>query len=188
MITIDLILKNIRLILIGLMIVAVVWFYKDWEFQKSENIRQTENARQLRMSDSLKYTSQILTSREMQDYLQYQNSDLQNKLKSAGIKTKNIKEIVSTNYVYKDTTFKSFNGSFIDSSKCLTIKGEVLPNGSVNITDRQFNNKTDAVAYYQRREWKFLGIKTRFLGKKEITAKVFNSCGNSEIIKVEKLK
>lgn len=187
MITLDLILKNIKLILTALLIVAVIWFYKDWQFQKSENIRQTENAQQMRRADSLKFTSQILTSREMTDYLEYQNKDLQSKLKAAGIKTNSIKEIVSTNYVYKDTTFKSFTGKFTDTSNCLVIKGEVLPNGSVNITDREFKNKTDAVAYYQRREWKFLGIKTRFLGKKEITAKVYDKCGNSEIIKVEKL-
>ncbi len=186
MITLDLILKNIRLFAIILVAGLLVWFYKDWQFQKAENIRQTENANQLRKADSLKYASQILTSQELANYLEYQNKDLQAKLKSDGIKTNRIKEIISTNYVFKDTTFKNFTGKFTDTSKCLTIRGEVLPNGTVNITDREFKNKTDAVAFWERRQWKFLGIKTRFLGKKEMTAKVYDQCGTSQTIKIEK--
>lgn len=183
-----LILKNIKLIAIFLLVGAVIWFYKDYQYQKSENIRQTENNSQLRKADSLRFASQILSLNEMKDYLQYQNSDLKNNLAKDGIKTNRIKEIVSTKYSFKDSIIKKYvSGPFVDSTKCLTIKGFVDSSG-VTITDRQFHNKTDAVAYWERREWSLFGIKTRFLGKKQMTAKVFDECGESQIIKIEKKK
>lgn len=188
MITLSVIFKNLKLIFIVLLIVVAVWIYKDWQFQKLENIRQTENNRQMRISDSLHYSAQILNANELKDYLQYENSDLKNKLSEAGIKTNRIKEIISTNYVYKDTTYREFKGSFIDSTKCLTIKGVVNDNGTVSITDRQFHNKMNAVAYWERREWSLLGLKTRFLGKKQMTAKVFDECGESQVVKIEMKK
>jgi hypothetical protein len=180
----------IQTLKVGLMILIVsiaIWFYKDWQFQKLENIRQTENVRQIRISDSLRFSSQIVNSNELKDYLQYQNSNLLNNLKKEGIKENRIKEIVSTNYFYRDTTYREFKGSkFIDSTKCLTIKGTINENGSVSITDRNFHNKTDAVAYWERKQWSFLGIKSRFFGKKQMTAKVFNECGESQIINIKK--
>ena len=178
------IIKNIAIVIfIGI----VIWFYKDWQFQKSENIRQTENMRQVRISDSLRFSSQIVNSNELKDYLQYQNSDLLNNLSKEGIKTNRVKEIVSTNYVYRDTTYTEHKEKkFTDSTKCLTIKGTINPNGSVSITDRKFTNKTDAVAFWERKQWSFLGIKSRFLGKKQMSAKVYNECGESQIIKIEK--
>jgi hypothetical protein len=186
MITPALILKNIKLIAILILAIAVVWFWKDYQYQKSENIRQTENNSQLRKVDSLHFASQILTLNEIKDYLEYDNSDLKNKLAKDGIKTNRIKEIVSNTYNYKDTIIKKYiPGPFIDSTKCLTIKGFVDSSG-VTITNRQFHNKTDAVAFWERRQWSFLGIKTRFLGKKQMTAKVYDECGESQIINIEK--
>lgn len=180
--------QTAKTILIIAGISLAIWFYKDYQFQKLENIRQTENNRQMRISDSLHYSAQILNANELKDYLQYDNSDLKNKLSEAGIKTNRIKEIISTNYVYKDTTYREFKGSFTDSTKCLTIKGVVNDNGTVSITDRQFHNKMNAVAYWERREWSLLGIKTRFLGKKQMTAKVFDECGESQVVKIEMKK
>lgn len=186
MITPALILKNIRLIGILLLVIAVIWFYKDYQYQKSENIRQTENNSQLRKADSLNFASQILSLNEVKDYLEYENKDLKNNLAKDGIKTNRIKEIVSTKYNYKDTIIKKYiPGPFIDSTKCLTIKGFVDSSG-VTITERKFTNKTDAVAYWERKQWNFLGIKTRFLGKKQMTAKVYDECGESKTIKIEK--
>lgn len=180
--------QTAKTILIIAGISLAIWFYKDYQYQKIENIRQTENNRQTRISDSIHFSSQILNANEIKDYLQYENSDLKNKLSEAGIKTNRIKEIINTNYVYKDTTYREFSGKFIDSTKCLTIKGIVNTNGTVSITDRQFHNKMDAVAYWERREWSLFGIKTRFLGKKQMTAKVFDECGESQVIKIEKKK
>lgn len=198
--------QTIRTIVIVALIASAIWFFKDWQYQKEENKRQTENVRQLRISDSLKMTSQILTTNEIKEYLEYQNKDLKNKLESAGIKPGKIESIVTHNYYYKDTTnqvtdisplIKSIkNGipdsqSFIDTTKCQTTKGSVVFDGKkleVKVNDREFKNKSDGVVYEERRQWKFLGIKTRFLGKKQFTAKTFNDCGESQILKIEKKK
>ena len=53
---------NIKIIAIVLLALALMWFYKDYQYQKAENIRQTENASQLRRVDSLRFASQTLTS------------------------------------------------------------------------------------------------------------------------------
>jgi hypothetical protein len=204
MINLDVIFKNIKAIFIVLLIVALVWFYKDYQFQKSENLRQTENASQLRKADSLHFTSQNLTLGEIKDYLQYNNQDLKNKLAEAGIKLNRIQSIVSSNYKYKDTTKQETDvsgivdaiknsipksQSWIDTTKCLTVKGSVSFDGQklkVTINDREFKNKSDGVAYWERRQWKFFGIKTRLLGKKQFTSKVFDECGESQVLKIEK--
>lgn len=206
MINLDLILKNIKALFIVFLVIGVVWFYKDYQYQKSENIRQTENASQLRKADSLKFTSQILSKDEVKDYLEYQNSDLNNKLAKEGIKLNRIESIVSNLYKYKDTSTNETDvsglitaikssipksQSWIDSTKCMTTKGTVSFDGQklkVIVNDREFKNKSDAVAYWQHRQWKFLGITTRFLGKKEFTAKQFDDCGESKIMKIEKKK
>lgn len=204
MINLDILIKNIKTIVIVLLAVAAVWVYKDYKFQKEENKRQTENATQLRKADSLRFTSQILTQNEIKDYLEYQNQDLKKKLEKDGIKLNRIESIVSLNYKYKDTSQKETDISgivdaiknsipnsqnWIDSTKCLTVKGSVAFDGQklkVTVNDREFKNKSDGVAYWQRRQWSFLGIKTRFLGKKEFTAIQFDECGESRVLKIEK--
>lgn len=203
---ISIIIQNIKSILIGVAIVAAVWFYKDYKFQESENIRQTENANQLRKSEVSGLTTQLLTEKEMNDYLKYQNSDLKNKLANAGIKESRIESIVSNSFKYRDTSKRETDVTglveaikksipkqqrWTDSSKCLVNTGLVLFDGinlKVIVDDSQFNNKSDAVAYWERREWSFLGIKTRFLGKKQFTSKVFDECGESLTMKIEKKK
>ena len=179
--------QTLKIGLTILLVSLIIWIYKDWEFQKQENIRQTENIKQIRMLDSLRFSSQIVSSNELKDYLQYQNSTLLKNIEKEGIKSNRIKEVVSTNYIYKDTTYKEFKTeTFTDSTKCLTIKGTINPNGTVSITNREFHNKMDAIAYWERKEWSFLGIKTRFLGKKQMTAKVFDECGKSQVIVINK--
>jgi hypothetical protein len=188
MITLDLIIKNIKLLGITALIIWVVWLYKDNEFKKAENERLSSNAEQLRKADSLRFSTQILSANELKQHFEYENTDLKNKLAEAGIKTDRIKEIVTVKYNYKDTLIKKYPvGPFVDSSKCLVIRGYVDSSGVI-IQNRQFKNKMDAVAYWQRREWKFLGIKTRWLGRKEMTAKVFDECGESRVIRIEKQK
>lgn len=202
----SIIIQNIKTILIGAAIVVAVWFYKDYTYQRSENARQTENASQLRKSDSLRFTNQILSEIEMKDYLQYQNSDLKKKLENAGIKESRIESIVSNSFKYRDTTKRETDVTglveaiknsipkqqrWTDSSKCLVNSGLVSFDGvnlKVIVDDSQFNNKSDAVAYWERRQWKFLGIKTRLFGKKEFTSKSFDECGESRIMKIEKKK
>lgn len=198
--------QTIRTILIVLLIAGGIWLYKDWEFQKSENVRQSENFRQKQISDSVKYSSQVLDERQINTYLEYENKDLKKSLAKDGIKEGRIESIITNNYYYKDTVKSSSDVSnmiaairagnpdyetFIDTSKCLNIKGKLLYDGKslkVQFDEKEFKNKSDGVAYWERRQWSFLGIKTRFLGKKQFTAKVYDQCGQSNILKIEKKK
>lgn len=197
---------NIKAFVFALLVGIAVWFIKDYKHLAEENSRISENAQQVRKSDSLRFTSQTLNKDEIQEYLDYQNKDLKQKLAEANIKTNRIESIVSTLYAYKDTNKKEFDFTelsksilskipksvpFQDTTKCMTVKGNlVYKNDSLKleITEKSFNNKSDAVAYWHRKEWSFLGIKTTFLGKKEFTAKTFDQCGKSQVLKIEKVK
>lgn len=190
--------------LIALAIVCIIFLYNKWQFQKSENIRQTENARQLRLMDSIKTVSQLLTKTEIAEYLEYNNKDLKKLLEQSHIRESRLQSINSTLYKYQDNTSKDYDVSnliaainqkkdlsvpFKDTTKCMTIGGNIIfKNDSlkVTITQREFKNKTDNVVYWERRQWKIFGIKTRFLGKKQFTAKTFDQCGESQITKIEK--
>ena len=76
MITLDLIIKNIRLLFLIGLVGYIVWLYKDREFQKAENERQTENNEQIRKSDSLRFSTQILNANELKEHFEYQNNYL----------------------------------------------------------------------------------------------------------------
>ena len=70
----------------------------------------------------------------------------------------------------------------------MTIKGYVDFSGdslTLDIIERTFKNTTDIVAHLERREWKFLGIKTRFLGKKQAIVKTFDQCGESKTLIID---
>lgn len=199
-------LQTIRTILIVVGIALAIWFFKDYQYQKEENNRQTENVNQLRKQDSTNFANQVLTAAEIKDYLEYQNKDLQSRLRQSGIKESRLESITTNNYYHKDTTRQSTDvsklinsirsgtadeQSFTDTTKCQTIKGKITYSGKdlkVEINSREFKNKTDAVAYWERRQWNLFGIKTRFLGKKQFTSKVFDDCGESKIMKIEKKK
>lgn len=196
--------NNIKTILIVLCITAAIWFFKDWQHQKSENIRQTENNRQLRHNDSLNYSQQLLNKSEIIDYLEYDKSELKNNLSRANIKLNRIERIITQKLEYKDTVNNDYKIEGIiaaikdnrrlevpvlDSTKCMVIRGSILYDGkelSLNIKERNFKNVSDVVTYWERRQWSLLGIKTRLFGKKQVTVKIFNSCGKTETKVVER--
>lgn len=188
--------EKLKYIIIATLLVLSIVFFQNWQTQKKENALQKENASQLRKADSLRFTTQILTPEEIQEYLDFQNKELKKYLEDNEIKTNRIETIVSQKIIYRDSIVKEYltldkKLNFIDSTKCLIIKGVASFKNdtlSVKIQNREFKNKSDAVAYWQRRQWNFLGFKTRFLGKKEFTAIQFDECGQSQILKIEKKK
>jgi len=205
MITLKLI-QNVKWILFAILVALLVWFYKNYEFQKAENIRQTENIRQIRMMDSLKFHVQNLSAAEIKDYLEWENKDLKNKLSRDKINVSRIESIISSKLNYKDSVNKNWDledirkailesnpleKEIIDTSKCLTIKGKIKFDGSklsLDISEREFKNKNDAVVYWERKQWKFLFIKSRLFGKKQFTQKIYNDCGDATMVKIEKKK
>lgn len=200
------VLKNIQIVGFVLLVSAVVWLYKDKEFYKSENLRQTDNASWSRKYDSLRFSNQVLTSEEIEEYLNYNDPELKKKIDAANIKINRIESLVSQTLKYRDTLKRESDVSSLvnaiknsipkeqswsDTTKCMTIKGVASFDGQklkVVVSDREFKNKSDVVAYWERRQWNFLGIKTRLFGKKVFTAKVFDDCGESQMIKIEKKK
>ena len=198
--------NNLKTYLIIAGIIAAVWFYKDYQFQKTENIRQTENNQQLRKYDSLKYASQTYTKKEISEFLEYNRKDLQQFLKEHKIATRKIERVITQELKYRDTTPTTVNLQsileaiknqqnikvpVIDSTDCMIIKGFVVFENdtlSLNITDRKFKNVTDVVSYWERNQWKLLGIKTRLFGRKKVTIITKDKCGNTKTFIIEKKK
>lgn len=196
--------ENLKLYLIVIAIIAAVWFFKDYQFQKAENIRQTDNNEQLRKMDSLNYAKQVLTKREFDEYLEYNRQDLQEFLKTERIRANRIEQIITQSLKYRDTASKkvdlnpileaikekrSIKVPVIDSTKCMIIKGYVAFENdtlTLDITDRQFKNRSDVISYWERNQWRFLGIRTRLFGKKKATVIIKDDCGNTETFEIEK--
>lgn len=186
----------------------VVNLYKDREFQKKEKEIYIENSRQLRRSDSIGQANLILSQSEITEHLRFNNKSLLDKLEKDGIKVNRLESVISQTLKYRDTTKKEKDISKIieaiksgrnssetfetkDTLNCLGIKGKVEYNNDklkVIINETTFDNQSDNVVYWQRRQWSFLGIKTRILGKKEFTSKSYSNCGQTQTIKIEKKK
>lgn len=201
---------NIQIIVIAILAIIAIWFYQDWKFETAENKRNTENVRQQNNFDSIHNAQYVFNQRQMDEYIQA-NSKLKQQLKDEKIKSSRVTSIKTHDYTYSDKNKNSIaiitpTGitiktdsivhkntpivvPFTDSTACLKIKGNIKFENSrifVEINEREFKNKTTVIGYWERRQWKFLGIKTRFLGKIQATAKVIDECGHSEIITIDK--
>lgn len=192
-----LVLKNIRHIGIATLIIGVVWLYKDREFQKAENVRQSENAEQIRKQDSLGYSRVLLTEKEARQQLEYQNSDVLKKMDELNINMRNVHQIVTNELRYRktDTTIvdiseiiaaikenKEIILPFKESDSCWAVAGNIHFNGKdaqFKITEREFKNVQTIIGYQIRKQWKLLGIKTRLFGKRKLTVAIENSCGET---------
>lgn len=203
---IELFLKNWKSLTLVALLLGAMWFWGEYKYYKLESQRQTENISNLRKFDSLHYAEQILSKDQINDYLQYQNKDLKAKIESDGIKQERLVSIISNNYKYANQEQKQYDISPLinainekremsqpwkDTTNCMTVEGNVEYKNnklSVNVTNREFKNKSDGIVYWQRRQWKLLFFKTRFLGKKEFTSKQYDQCGESKVMKIEKKK
>lgn len=196
--------NNLKTIFIVVAIIVAVIFYKDYQYQKKENTRQTENISQIRKMDSLKFASQTLTKQEINEFLEYNRKDLQEFLNENKVKLNRIERIISQTLKYQDTSSRNTDLTpvleaiknqrnikipVIDSTKCLIVKGWIIFKNdtlSLNITDRQFINSSDVVSYWERRQWSFLGIKTRLFGKKTATVIIKDNCGKTQTFVIDK--
>lgn len=194
--------NNIKFLIIVLILGAGVWFFKDWQYQRSENSRIAENSRQVKYADSLRYAYVLLSDKQLKEYVE-DNKVLKSVIKENGIKMERIQKIVLQSLSYRDTVKnnvdlspvltainnkKDFSLPVVDSTKCLVIKGTVKyinDKLSFQFDQRDYNDETTAVAFWQRRKWKLLWFHTRMFGKKEGTAVVSSNCGVSKIIEIE---
>ena len=196
--------ENLKFYAILFAIVAGVWFYKDYTYQKAENIRQSENISQIRKMDSLRFASQTYTKRELDEYLKYTRKDLQAYLREQKIRTNRIERIITQKLEYLDEKTRTTDLQPIldaikenrtiavpvkDSTKCLVVEGWVkFENDSLKLEldSRRFVNKSDVISYWERKQWNFLGIKTRLFGRKTATVIIKDECGRSETFVIEK--
>lgn len=187
-----------------LLLIAAVWFYKSWEFRGQEMKRQEQNVSQLRKYDSLKFASQTYTQGELDEFLEYQRQDLAKFLRDNKIANRKLQQIITQKLEYVDTLSrkqdlqpildaikqkKSAKVAVKDSTDCLIVEGWVVfENDSLklDITNREFKNITDVVSYWERNQWRFLGIKTRLFGRKKATVIVNDKCGVSRTILIDK--
>lgn len=75
-----------------------------------------------------------------------------------------------------------------DSSKCLTIDGKIAFDGKnlkVVVDHRELHNTSYAVGHWERKQWKWWFIKSRLLGKRQITATVMDDCGTSKVLEIK---
>lgn len=201
MIALTWVLKNLKIILIVGASLLLLGFYKDWKYQKLENVRNTENVRQKFLEDSLRRAVYIYSNQQMQEYLN-SRKDIKKTIKDSGIKQKRITEITTSKIVYRDTLYSTVYLpspcvqdsipkmlKFKDSTKCMIIKGFVeVRKDSMNLTftSKEYQGSSTTLWFWERRQWNFLGIKTRFLGKPQVSAKVIDECGESRTITVKK--
>ena len=199
-------LTNLKTYAIVAGIVAAIWIYKDLKYQRAENKRQTENISNIRKQDSLRFAAQTYTKRELEEYLEYNRSDLRAFLDEEGVRLRRIERIITQSLKYRDTTSRStnlqpvldairenqnFKVPVVDSTACLVVSGYVAFENdtlSLDITDRKFTNKTDVVSYWERNKWNFLGIKTRLFGRKVATVVIKDACGESQTFTIDKRK
>lgn len=196
--------ENLKTFLILGAIIAAVWFFKDYEFQKSENERQSKNMESIRKQDSLRYSNLTYTKKEIDEYLEYQRLDLKDFLSENKINTRKIEKIITQQLSYRDTATRNQDLSpileairenkemrvpIVDSTDCLIVKGYVVFENdtlSLDITDRQFTNTSDVISYWERNQWSFLGIKTRLFGRKEATVIIKDKCGRTQTFVIDK--
>jgi hypothetical protein len=195
---------NLKTYLIIAGIILAIWFFKDYQYQKAENIRQTENLASIRKQDSLNFASQTYNKKELEEYLEYNRRDLRDFLEQHNIRTRRIENIITQRLQYRDRDTTSVNLQpilnaikekrdlrvpVIDSTACMIIKGWVVFEGdslSLDITDKQFRNTSDVISYWERNQWRFLGIKTRIFGKKTATVIIKDECGETKTFVVNK--
>lgn len=187
--------SEIKTILITVGIIAAVWFYKDYQYQKSEKERITENYENRLKSDSLKYSKETLTKQEIIDYLDYQRKDLKSYIDQKGIKPKQIEQIISQNLKDKDTTSQTVliapikegvKFPFTYKNDCLQAFGtSEIVNDSLKttITGYEYDNQTDVIGYWERK--RILGLK---IGRKQAKVEVRSKCGESQTFFIEKRK
>ncbi len=195
-------LNYIKYAIILILVCAVIWFTKDYfdkaEFKKTTIANELANAKY----DSLNVKYLVYTKDQLATALN-ESKAYKEILKENNIKLSRVTSVLNHLLKYRDTTIVNTDLSAVlsaintkqnillpikDSTACLVIKGNINYNNGVlglNITDRIFTGNTTAIGYWERRQWSFLGIKTRFLGKKQATVKLTDKCGESQIINIE---
>ncbi len=183
------ILITIIIVLCGILGVT----YKRMTVHKADSIRHEQNYTQ-----SQKDVQRIqLSYREFKDQ---KSNKIDSLLHELNIKPKQIESIITirTTYTNTDTIFVPLTQTnvnsfeFIERIDCTEIEGSIITGltnkPELSITNLSHNDEIDYVAYWKRRQWRLLGIKTRLFGKKLGELKVVSKCGNINVHQIDIIK
>lgn len=200
--------KDFRYVILIAIAMYGMHLYKENNRLKIDNNRISENYKQQSRLDSLNYAQKILDKKEIEDYLNFQNTELKSQLRSQGIKLRRIEKLIVQKHVFKDTIkkVKSISPiiasiqenkpdsiSFKESGKCFSIGGKVVYDGKdslgVHITNREYKNNYSYTGTWERKPHRWLfGIKTRLFGKKVSKVTINSDCGETETLIIDKKK
>lgn len=197
--------KDIRYVILILLLGALGFLYHQNEYLKQENRRTIDNYNNAIKIDSLEVAVfKVNKQQEIEDLLD-QNKELNQLVISSEIKKKRIQKLYYQQQLFVDSLKRKLDVSGLvekirkdipatiqwkDSSNCLTIKGNVAyKNDSlgVNVTERKFNNETVLIKHKGRRKkvkWLF-GLR---LGPREQKFTPQSKCGKSKVVIIDKEK
>ena len=196
--------KQISYIAIVLALAGMFFIGRQYANAISENERLRHNLAETVRENSELATALTVKDSELRELLQNKVPELEAKLDSLKIRSNTIEKIVVQKHFYKDTAVSKTDlrpvldaiqkkakiiTPFVDSTACLVVKGYVEYNGerlNLAITNREFKSISEAVSHWERKQWKFWFIKSRLFGRKELKVTVFNNCGESKTIVVNK--
>lgn len=191
--------SDIKTVGLVLIISACIWFYKDYQVQREELARLIQNQVEMVQKDSTGFESLSLKPAEIQEYLVYNNPELLKKLQDSNIKLSKLESLISMQIAYQNDSIKSSDMSnmiqsirqdkkdslvFFDDSRCLKISGYLhydKDSLKLSVHSRKVAIQGDAARWMERKKWRFLFIKSNFLGKWQLKNKVFTDCGEIQI-------
>lgn len=204
--------KNIKTILIAILIGAGMWFFTSWQHRGEEMKRQKSNYENLLKETKTAFSEYKFKTEELEDYLKSNKNQLKglgDKLDAVGIKLRKIEKISSTTIVIKDSTVNTVildsinsllskleqnkDGKIVypieDKTDCFEFKAKVIfHDGTIShqVLERTAKDTINYVTHWERKKHRWIfGIKTGFLGKKIHEITVFNNCGFSKTIVVK---
>jgi hypothetical protein len=182
------------IIIIGLLLTALYTSYISLQKANDNIDRLEENFTQLHSSN----TTLRLTLSEFEATM---STRMDSVIKSSNIKPKWIKEYIEINHHYHntDTNIVTVTIDPIDNTKynfrekieCFNVEGfislkEKLP--KLTLTTVGYNTKIDYIIYQNRKEWKFLFVKSRLFGSKQNKLYISSDCGETEVKHVNIVK
>lgn len=205
--------KNIALVILGMAILLFVNNYfatkreaKRQSFNNANLLKELQHFKDSMSSDLVQY--QLKSKQELEAYLSSTNNQLnglEQKLDEANVKLRKVTRIVSTTVNTRDTiinkinldslaqklsTLQPFKLPFSDQTDCFFIKGEFEYDGqkyAINLLERQYTDTITHVASWERKKHRWLfGIKTGLFGKKTAKVTLFNNCGESKTIVIDR--
>ncbi|TDD77139.1 hypothetical protein [Flavobacterium caseinilyticum] len=198
-------LKSIAAIVIFALIVICAggWYVSNNVNKRLDKMNQDQIANQKQSIEEAKFFK--FTFDQMKQYIA-ESEDLAEIIRNNKIKVDRIQNIQQQRLTYTDTipfradlqpVLAAINANnditmpFRDSSACNPVEGTIKyinKQLSFDITKKEFKDTTTAIAYLERKKWKFLWFQTRLFGKLEGKAYLSSTCGVSETINITRVE